>query len=64
MLLAVKPRIFLGSTDTDRDLHERTSGIYLRADPADGRTLDGDDPLARTEVLEHRLREWRAIVNA
>ncbi|HEX5039622.1 MAG TPA: TIR domain-containing protein [Candidatus Limnocylindria bacterium] len=51
-------------SDTDRDLHERTSGIYLRADPGDALILDGDDPEARIELLERRLREWKAIVNA
>jgi hypothetical protein len=51
-------------SETDADLHERTSGIYLRADPADMRTLDDGDPDARLELLARRLREWKAIVSA
>jgi hypothetical protein len=44
-------------------LRERTSGVYLRADPADMRTLDGDDAAARADLMERRLREWKAISN-
>ncbi len=47
----------------DPGLHERTSGIYLRADPADMRTLDGGDAESRVDLLARRLREWRAISN-
>ena len=48
-------------SDTDPGLHERTSGVYLRADPADMRILDGGDAQARTELLALRLQEWRSI---
>ena len=51
-------------SDTDPQLRERTSGIYLRADPADMRTLDGGDVDARVELIARRLREWKAISNA
>ena len=51
-------------SDSDTSLHERTSGIYLRADPADMRTLDGDDFDARLALIELRLREWKAIANS
>jgi hypothetical protein len=51
-------------SDADPALHERTSGIYLRADPADMRTLDGGDADARLELLAVRLREWKAISNS
>ena len=51
-------------SDTDPSLHERTSGIYLRADPADMATLDRGDPDARLELLTRRLREWKAIANS
>jgi hypothetical protein len=51
-------------SDADPELRERTSGVYLRADPADMRVLDGDDPDARTDLLARRLREWRSISNA
>jgi hypothetical protein len=51
-------------SQTDPMLNERTSGVYLRADPADMRVIDGDDAEARAELLALRLREWKAISNA
>jgi Predicted nucleotide-binding protein containing TIR-like domain len=51
-------------SDTDPGLHERTSGIYLRADPADMSTLDGGDEQSRADLLALRLREWKAISNS
>jgi hypothetical protein len=51
-------------SDIDLALHERTSGIYLRADPDDMLILDGGDAQARAELLALRLREWQAISNA
>ena len=51
-------------SDADPLLHERTSGIYVRADPDDMRILDGGDAQARVELLALRLREWKAISNA
>jgi hypothetical protein len=50
-------------SDTDPALLERTSGIYLRADPADMRTLDEGELQSRADLLALRLREWKAIVN-
>ena len=51
-------------SDTDPSLHERTSGVYLRADPDDMRVLDGDDPKPRAQLIARRLREWKAISNS
>jgi Predicted nucleotide-binding protein containing TIR-like domain len=51
-------------SNADPGLHERTSGIYLRADAGDMRILDGDDANARMELIEQRLREWKAYSNA
>ena len=51
-------------SETDPQLHERTSGVYLRADPADMRTLDGGDPSSRVALLARRLEEWKAISNS
>jgi predicted nucleotide-binding protein with TIR-like domain len=51
-------------SDADPTLHERTSGVYLRADPADMRVLDGDDLAARAELIARRLREWKSISNS
>jgi hypothetical protein len=51
-------------SEADPMLHERTSGVYLRADPADMRTLDGDDLQERAKLLAVRLLEWKAISNS
>jgi hypothetical protein len=51
-------------SDTDPNLHERTSGVYLRADPNDMRVLDSGDPEARLDLIALRLREWKAIANS
>jgi hypothetical protein len=51
-------------SDADPTLHERTSGIYLRADPADMRVLDEGTPQARAELIASRLEEWKAYVNS
>jgi len=51
-------------SETDPDLHGRTSGVYLRADPGDWQVVDSDDPQARAELLALRLREWKAISDA
>jgi hypothetical protein len=51
-------------SEADPLLRERTSGVYLRADPGDMRILDGGDLQARAELLALRLREWKAISSA
>jgi hypothetical protein len=51
-------------SEADPLLRERTSGVYLRADPADMGILDGGDLPARAELLALRLREWKTISNA
>jgi hypothetical protein len=50
-------------SDADPLLHERTSGIYLRADAGDMRALDAGDPQARVDLIALRLREWKALAN-
>lgn len=55
---------WLDRSETDLELHERTAGIYLRADPADMAVLDGDDLQARLDLIALRLREWKAIANS
>ncbi len=53
------------TTRSDRDplLNFRTSGVYLRADPADAEVMDGPDPVRRAELIQQKLQEWRAIAN-
>ena len=54
------------TTRSDRvaELNVRTSGVYLRADPADRAVLDGSDLEARTALIAARLRDWQSIANA
>ena len=49
---------------TDSTLHERTSGVYVRADPADLTTLDSIDLEQRAALIAKRLDEWKAIANS
>ncbi|MFL5685810.1 MAG: TIR domain-containing protein [Chloroflexota bacterium] len=51
-------------SEVDRQLHERTSGVYLRADPADMATLDGADAARRAGLIDVRLREWKAMTSS
>ena len=51
-------------SEIDTALHERTSGVYLRADPDDMKVLDGSDPQPRIDLLAQRLREWKAIASS
>jgi hypothetical protein len=54
------------TTRSDRDpgLNARTSGVYLRADPADLQVLDGGSEDERAELIALRLREWKSAANA
>ena len=49
---------------TDPEVNARTSGVYLRADPADMSILDGRDDRKRAELLAERLLHWKSIANA
>jgi hypothetical protein len=54
------------TTRSDRDpgLNARTSGVYLRADPADLQVLDVGSEDERAELIARRLREWKSAANA
>ena len=42
-------------------MNARTSGVYVRADPADMFILDGSDERQRAELIAARLRDWKSI---
>jgi len=42
----------------------RTVGVYLRADPKDLSTLDGDGNRRRVELIADRLKTWGSIKSA
>ncbi len=51
-------------SETDATVNERTSGVYLRADPEDLSILDGRDDGKRAELIAERLRDWKSISSA
>ena len=55
---------FTTRSDTDPRVNARTSGVYLRANPADMRILDEGDDRQRAELIAERLRHWKSITNA
>jgi hypothetical protein len=55
---------FTTRSDTHPKVNERTSGVYLRADPGDLAVLDGRDDRKRAELIAERLKDWKAITNA
>ena len=52
---------FTTRLDGPDGFNARTSGVYLRADPADLAILDGDDDQRRAELIAERLKRWKAI---
>lgn len=51
-------------SDTNPELNERTSGVYLRAVAEDMDILNGPDDRKRAELIAERLRNWKSIKNA
>jgi hypothetical protein len=43
------------------EVRARTSGVYVRADPADMGVLDGADNQKRVQLIAERLAEWKSI---
>jgi hypothetical protein len=51
-------------SDQDPGLRARTSGVYLRADPADLQVLEGGSAEERAALIAQRLQEWRSVSDA
>jgi hypothetical protein len=51
-------------SDRDLSLNARTSGVYLRADPADLDVLDSGNEEERSRLIAQRLEEWKSAANA
>ena len=51
-------------SDTDSNVNERTSGVYLRADPEDLSVLDGRDERRRAELIGERPAQWKSGTHA
>ena len=48
-------------SDGPEGVNARTSGVYLRANPADLAILDGHDDRQRAELIAERLARWKSI---
>jgi hypothetical protein len=51
-------------SDTDPNVNERTSGVYLRTNPEDLSILDGRDERQRAELIGERLAQWKSGTDA
>jgi hypothetical protein len=47
-----------------QNLHTRTAGVFLRAEPADWSILDGRDDQKRAELIAERLRNCKSMKSA
>jgi hypothetical protein len=50
--------------EADPNLRARTSGVYLRAEPADTAILDGRDDRQRAQLIAERLGNWKSMKSA
>jgi hypothetical protein len=54
---------FTTHADARPKVNVRTAGVYLRADAADLRTLDGSDDRQRAELIAEQIRRWKSIAS-
>jgi hypothetical protein len=55
---------FTTRSDTRPEVNARTSGVYLRAEIGDMKTLDGADQGQRAKLIANQLRRWKSIKSA
>jgi hypothetical protein len=55
---------FTTHSDTRPEVNARTSGVFLRAEPGDMKTLDGSDQGQRAKLIANQLRRWKSIKSA
>src|SRR5688572_11577810 len=55
---------FTTRSDTRPEVDARTSGVYLRAEIGDMKTLDGADQGHRAKLIANQLRRWKSIKSA
>ena len=44
-----------------QNVHTRTAGVFLRAEPTDWNILDGRDDQKRVALIAERLKNWKAM---
>jgi len=54
---------FTTLSETRPEVHARTAGVYIRAEPEDLSVLDGPDDQRRADLIADRLRHWNGIKN-
>jgi len=54
---------FTTRADARPEVNERTVGVYLRADPADLKTLDGRENDQRAKLIADRLKDWKSMAD-
>ena len=52
---------FTTLSKTEADVHTRTAGVYLRAEPDDLSVLDGNDDRKRAKLIAERLEHWKRV---
>jgi predicted nucleotide-binding protein with TIR-like domain len=55
---------FTTRSDTRPEVNARTSGVYLRAEIGDMKTLDGADQGQRAKLIANQLRRWKSMKSA
>jgi len=55
---------FTTRADKPPKVNTRTVGVYLRAEPGDLATLDGNDNRLRVKLIADRLKHWKSMKNA
>jgi Predicted nucleotide-binding protein containing TIR-like domain len=55
---------FTTRSATQAEINERTSGVYLRANPEHLQILDGHDDRQRAELIAEHLTQWKSRANA
>ena len=55
---------FTTRSESHPRINERTSGIYVRANPEHLSILDGPDDRKRAELIAERLSHWKSITSA
>jgi hypothetical protein len=55
---------FTTRSDARPEVNARTSGVYLRAQMGDMKTLDGSDQVQRAKLISNQLRRWKSIKSA
>ena len=50
-------------SETSAEIHVRTAGDYVRADPEDASILEGGDDRQRSALIAERLAHWKSLAN-